>query len=38
MWKEAEVVKFEVLSWNSPGGTEESHEKQGRIACVRAEV
>jgi hypothetical protein len=27
MWKEAAVAYYEALSQNSPGGTEENHEK-----------
>jgi hypothetical protein len=27
IWKEATVAYFKVLSWQSPGGTEEKHEK-----------
>jgi hypothetical protein len=26
IWKEAMVASFIILSWHSPGGTEENHE------------
>jgi hypothetical protein len=27
IWKEAVMAYFKVLSWHSPGGTEENHDK-----------
>jgi hypothetical protein len=30
MWEEAVMAQFKVISWHSPGGTDENHEKPQR--------
>jgi hypothetical protein len=37
VWKEEVVAYFKIISWNSPGGTEEIHEKpNSRYSVFRA--
>jgi hypothetical protein len=38
IWKEAAIIKFEILPRHLPGGTEESHEKHVSTACLRVEI
>jgi hypothetical protein len=38
LWKEKAAAKFEVISWNLPGETEEKHRDSMKAAGPRAET
>jgi hypothetical protein len=37
IWKEVVIACFKLLSWNSPGGTEEDHENLSQHSPSRGQ-